>query len=253
MNIRKTILTSFVVLTGTMAFGQENEVSVFNPHWYVQGQIGVQETLGAGDFSKLLAPNAQIAVGYNFFPGLGARIAINSWKSKAGIQLQEGYQPWSWNYIAPAIDLTADLTDLIGGFKPDRIVSAGIFAGIGANIGFNNSEAGQVKNYAEGLGYNVLRNCWDGTKSRVLGRLGATVDFRVSKRVSLGLELQANAVSDKYNSKVSGNADWYFNALVGMKISLGKKSKKVPAPAPAVVFDTVYVDRVVEKVVEKVV
>ncbi|MGM9742720.1 MAG: hypothetical protein ACI3ZC_06645 [Candidatus Cryptobacteroides sp.] len=91
MNIRKTILTSVLVLTGIMAFGQDNEVSVFNPHWYVQGQIGVQETLGAGDFSRLLSPNAQIAVGYNFFPGLGARIAINSWKSKAGIKLEEGY------------------------------------------------------------------------------------------------------------------------------------------------------------------
>ena len=81
--------------------------------------------------------------------------------------------------------------------------------------------------------------------------MGATLDFKISSRVSLGIELQANVLPDAYNSKKAGNADWYFNALAGVKIALGKSSKTKVVPAPTVIHDTVYVDRVVEKVVEK--
>ena len=48
------------------------------------------------------------------------------------------------------------------------------------------------------------------------------------------LEGNANVLSDKYNSKKAGNADWYFNALAGLRINLGKSyTKKTPEPAPA--------------------
>ncbi|MGM9767177.1 MAG: OmpA family protein [Candidatus Cryptobacteroides sp.] len=251
MNCNRIILSSLLVLTGILAAAQEKEVTVFNPHWYVQAQAGVQETLGETTFGKLLAPNAQIGFGYNFSPKFGARFALNSWQSRAGIELNEGLSRWKWNYIAPVIDLTAELTNIIGGYKPDRLVSVGVFAGVGANIGFNNGEANDVKAGTDRLKYEVLRYCWDGAKARMLGRLGANVDFRVSNRVSLGIEFQANTLSDKYNSKKAGNSDWYFNALAGVKVSLGKKSRKVPAPVPVMLHDTVYVDRVVEKVVEK--
>ena len=133
------------------------------------------------------------------------------------------------------------------------MVSVGVFAGIGANFGFSNDEAATAKAALAQRGHDALRLYWDGTKTRFLGQMGATVDFKVSNRVKLGIELQANVLPDGYNSKKAGNADWYFNALAGVKIALGKTSKKVAAPAPLVMHDTVYVDRVVEKVVEKIV
>lgn len=253
MNFNKIILSSLLVLTGVFATAQDREVTVFNPHWYVQAQAGVQETLGETTFGNLISPDAQIAVGYNFNPKFGARFALNSWESKAGIVLNEGLRQWKWNYVAPAVDITADLTNIIGGYKPDRLVSAGVFAGIGANIGFNNGEAADVRAETTRMKYDVLRYCWDGAKARMLGRFGANVDFRVSKRVSLGIEIQATTLSDKYNSKKAGNSDWYFNALAGVKVSLGRKTRTVAAPVPVVYHDTVYVDRIVEKVVEKVV
>ena len=73
------------------------------------------------------------------------------------------------------------------------------------------------------------------------------VDFRLSDRVSVGAEFNANVLNDKYNSKKAGNPDWYFNGLVGVKINLGKKktytARTIEAPKP--------VERVVERVVEK--
>lgn len=40
------------------------------------------------------------------------------------------------------------------------------------------------------------------------------------------LEGNANITTDKYNSKKAGNADWYFNALAGLRINLGKSHTK---------------------------
>lgn len=86
---------------------------------------------------------------------------------------------------------------------------------------------------------------WTDSKVRLAARVGANVDFRVSDRVSLGLEVSANTLSDHYNSKKAGNPDWYFNALVGSKIALGKThtTKTIPAPKP--------VEKIIERVIEK--
>ena len=40
------------------------------------------------------------------------------------------------------------------------------------------------------------------------------------------MELNANMLSDKYNSKKAGNLDWQFNALAGFTFRFGKNHKK---------------------------
>ena len=106
------------------------------------------------------------------------------------------------------------------------------FVGGGLNIGFSNDEANDIV----AKGYNMTY-IWDGTKVRPVGKAGLAVDFRLSDAVALGIEGNANIISDKYNSKKAGNADWYFNVLAGLKINLGKSYEKVAAPvaAPVVV------------------
>ena len=54
------------------------------------------------------------------------------------------------------------------------------------------------------------------------GRGGLQLGFRLSDAVSLLLEGNANILGDKYNSKKADNPDWYFNALAGLRINLGK-------------------------------
>ena len=51
-------------------------------------------------------------------------------------------------------------------------------------------------------------------------------------RVYFNLEVNANVLGDKYNSKKAGNPDWVFNALGGLVIKLGKTHKKVVEEAP---------------------
>ena len=229
----------------------------FAPHWYVQAQIGGQYTLGEVKFSKLLSGNFQVAGGYNFTPVWGLRLALNTWQSKGGTDFSNysnplysslGVQTWKYNYLAPTVDVTCDLTNWILGYKQDRICNFGLLAGLGMNIGWNNDEANDLKAQLVGLPYTDIAHtmslCWDGTKTRFVGRVGAYVDFNISRRVALGLEMNCNATSDHYNSKKADNADWYFNALAGVKVKLGKL-------APKVSKEPIVVEKIVEKIVEK--
>jgi outer membrane protein OmpA-like peptidoglycan-associated protein len=81
----------------------------------------------------------------------------------------------------------------------------------------------------------------------MFGRFGVAADFKVSDAVSLGLEVNANTLSDHYNSKKAGNWDWYFNALAGVKINIGKTYSTRTIEAPKVP------EKVIEKVIERVV
>jgi OOP family OmpA-OmpF porin len=126
----------------------------FNPHWFIQLQGGGQYTLGEVEFGKLLSPNVQFAVGYEFNPVVKGRFSINAWQSKAGIEgkwadLGNNGTPlyWKWKYVAPSVDVMFDLTNFLGGYKPEeRKFSIGVFAGLGANIGFANDEAYDANN-----------------------------------------------------------------------------------------------------------
>ena len=262
MKIKNILLSGVVAMGCISASAQEADktVNVFNPHWYVQAQIGGQYTLGEVGFGKLLSPNAQLGVGYNFNKVVGARFSLNAWQSKAGQKvISDGATTtykWKWNYIAPMVDATFNLTNLFCEYNPNRSVEVGVFGGIGANIAWGNDEAADAQaailatpgsKNLEGYDKTAmpLENLWDGTKARFVARVGANVDFRVSDRVKLGVELSANTLSDKYNSKKAGNPDWYFNALVGAKIALGQthSTKVIPAPKP--------VEKIIERIIEK--
>ena len=254
MKLNKVILSGVVALSCVSASAQEADktVNVFTPHWYAQAQIGGQYTLGEIGFGKLLSPNVQVGVGYNFNQVVGARLSLNTWQSKAGQNVAGNVYKWKWNYVAPMVDATFNLTNLFCEYNPDRLVEVGIFGGIGANIAWGNDEAADAqKAILAGAGKNLaevqapLENLWDGTKTRFVARVGANVDFRVSDRVKLGVELSANTLSDKYNSKKAGNPDWYFNALVGVKVALGEThtTKVIPAPKP--------VEKIIERIIEK--
>ncbi len=263
MKFSKTILTCSLALSALTAGAQTKEVVVtedaYKPNWYIQGQFGIQETLGEISFGDLISPNAQIAVGYNFNSVLGLRLAVNAWQSKAGCEnvIDAEKLDWKWYYVAPTVDLTVDLTNLIGGYSPTRKWQAGVLAGVGVNVAWNNDEAGNALNHYTNIGIienNPVCYYWEGTKARFVGKMGAFVDYNITDKWSVGLELQANITTDHYNSKRALNADWYFNALAGVKYTLGSKKtqKSVTKTVPAIVeIDTVYIDRVVEKIIEK--
>ena len=267
MKMKKTILSCLMLAAGLTASAQEQKGTteyVFEPHWYIQVQpVGVQYTLGEVDFGDLLSYNVQAAVGRQFSPLWGARLAVNAWQSKAGskFDLANKEFKWKWNYVAPTIDATFNLSNAIAGFNPNRVFNLSAFAGIGLNIGWKNDEAatadqgiramGTITSPINGTTYTTnqgLEYLWDGTKVRLMGQFGLIADFRLNDNWAINLEASANTLNDKYNSKKAKNWDWYFNALLGVKYNFGKtySTRFIPAPEPEIR----YVEKIVEKIVE---
>ena len=255
----KNILLSGVMAMGCLVANAQDAPKteyVFNPHWYVQGQIGAQYTLGEVKFGDLISPNIQLGVGRQFSPIWGARFSVNAWQSKGGINeyswadgAKVGKEKYNWKYIAPMVDGTLNLSNALCGYNPNRVVNVGLLAGIGLNVGFSNDDAVALAATAatHNHGSENLDYAWDGTKVRFVGRVGANVDFRINDAWSIGIEANANVLSDNYNSKKAGNGDWYFNALVGVRYNIGKtySTRTITPPAP--------VEKIVERIVEKIV
>ena len=114
--------------THAVAQDQKNDESTwkFIPHWYIQLQAGANETLGEAKFFDLLSPSAQVAVGYQFNSYLSARVKANGWQAKGGWVNPE--QDYKFNQVGLQADVRLDLTNLFGGYNPERKVSVGIFA-----------------------------------------------------------------------------------------------------------------------------
>ena len=263
----KNVLLSCMLLGALTASAQDEPQTkteyVPNPYWYIQVQGGAQYTLGEIKFGDLLSPNVQVAVGRQFNPVFGMRLAVNAWQSRAGIEFdryvyptgavaEAGTAKWKWMYVAPGIDLTFNLSNLFCGFNPNRLFNFSVFIGGGVNIGWdfdkskNVDDAHLLLDHYRFSGGQNLEYAWTGTKVRGFGRAGIAGDFRLSDAVSLGLEVNANTLSDRYNGKKAGNWDWYFNALAGVKINLGKTyTTRTIEIKPQ--------ERIIEKTIERVI
>ena len=215
----------------------------FKKHAFLDLQGGAQYTLGEAKFGDLISPNVQLGIGYQFSPVFGMRLQANGWQSKGG---WNGYKAtkdgtpytadYKFKYVAPGLDFMFNLSNLFCGWNPNRVFNATAFIGGGANFAWGNDEVNELAATMKNTSAYNLEYLWDGTKVRPYGRAGIDLEFKVSKSVSIMLEGNANITTDKYNSKKAGNADWYFNALAGLRINLGKSHTKAEpvkeAPVP---------------------
>ena len=236
MKIRN-LLIAILAVSSTVAVAQERQIkeegkTVFKPHWFIQAQVGAAHTVGEAKFTDLMSPAAAINIGYKFAPAFGARIGGSGWQAKGGWVTPE--QTYQYKYLQGNIDIMADLSALFCGFNPKRVFNGYLFGGVGLNRGFDNDEANALDTRTYELEY-----LWQDGKFLVAGRFGLGCDLRLNDRLAINIEANANALSDKFNSKKAGNCDWQLNALVGLTIKLGKSyTKTAPVyyePEPAVV------------------
>ena len=202
----------------------------FRPHWSLGVQGGAGYTLGEASFAKLLSPAAQLSATYHFHHAFGVRAGISGWQGKGGLVVSEDIYRFKYGQLSA--DFTMDLASLISGFDHQRVFSPYLFAGIGGAYGFNNEEANALATQY-GAAFPLI---WD-TKAFVVGRLGAGVDFWLTKAIALGIEGNANMFSDKLNSKECGKglaADWQFDLLAGVKFRLGDNTRPSAAYAAQV-------------------
>ena len=249
MKAFKTLFTVALAGLSTAAMAQatytdkDGNEYTFKKHAFLDLQGGAQYTLGEAKFGDLISPNVQLGIGYQFTPVFGMRLQANGWQSKGG---WNGYKAtkdgtpytadYKFKYVAPGLDFMFNLSNLFCGWNPNRVFNATAFIGGGANFAWGNDEVNEIAANIKDQRSYLLEYLWDGTKVRPFGRAGIDLEFKVSKAVSIMIEGNANITSDKYNSKKAGNADWYFNALAGLRINLGKSHTKAEpvkeAPVP---------------------
>lgn len=206
----------------------------------MQVQAGAAHTLGEAKFSDLISPAAAVNVGYQFASAWRVRVGASGWQAKGRwVSPQQDYQ---YKYLQGSADIISDLSTLFCGFNPKRVFNGYAFVGVGLNHAFDNDEANTLDTRDQ------MEYLWKDSKNFVSGRLGLGCNLRLNDCLAINIESNANILSDKFNSKKAGNADWQFNALVGLNIKFGKgytKTKPVyyeaepvvveqPEPAPVV-------------------
>ena len=239
-------------------------VPFFIPHWYVKAQGGVAYDVGEAKFSQLLSPSIQFALGYKFNEYFGLRGSLS------GLWAQNRYsypeKKYSWNFFQPALDAEFDLTNLILGKNPERMTNVYAFAGFGVAYSFNNDDVSDARNeflknykfYNNPLVQmhpNYFEKAWSSSRWNPVVRFGLGADYQISDQISIGAEVNANMLPDHFNSKKgkSDNKDWHFNALVGIKFTIGKSHGKLdpvyeePAPVTRAVASK-FVDVPIEKI-----
>jgi outer membrane protein OmpA-like peptidoglycan-associated protein len=222
------MIIASLLLICSAAFAQQSktdETLEFRPHWSLNVQGGAAYTRGEVDFNRLLSPAAQLSVTYHFHHAMGVRFGLGGWQGKGAIVNDQTslYDVYPFQFAQLNADYVLNLAEAFGGYNHKRVVNPYVLAGIGAGYGFNNEAAAQY--------VNDLEYYWDNKFFAPVGRMGLGVDFRLGKCVSLGLEGNANVLTDKFNSKNGENADWHFNLLAGLAFNLGETTRPSKAYA----------------------
>ena len=213
------------------AFAQNAGNGEFDGHWFIQLQGGIGQTVGETSFGDLISPAAALNVGYKFTPVWGLRAGVSGWEAKGALAGPTAV--YGFNYLQGNVDVLADICGIFSGYRAKRVLSPYLFAGVGVNGRFNNDEARALASRFPSSDY-----LWDGCKVSLVGRFGLGTGIRISDAVSLNIELNANVLSDKFNSKRGSAVDWQLGAVAGFTFSLGRKkavepvAEYVPAPAP---------------------
>lgn len=236
---------------------QENEKPYLTyPHMFVGLQGGVQTTLNDCSVFDVMTPTAAVSLGANFNRVVGTRLHVNgAWNQG---QLKSGFK-YDYKYITTDLDLLLNVTNL---FRKgdDHLFNFIVLGGVGLNTAWANDD---LNNAAPAVKAN-LPYLWDGTHLTHNARVGVQFNFNCSKALDFNIEVNANSLGDRYNSKMNNRDDWQITAMAGVAFKFGYKkrpAKVVEEPAPVVeeprevVAPTPVVEKpapVVEKKVEPV-
>lgn len=258
MDMRKLLMAvSLSVCTLLMANTQQDSTgerrmispgrAFFVPHWYVKAQGGVAYDVGEAKFAKLLSPAFQLTMGYKFNELVGVRGGISGiWARNRYAYPEADYK---WNFIQPAVDVELDLTTIFLGSNPERLANVYAFAGAGVAYSFNNDDAVKA-NERYGIDFQKI---WTDNRWNPVVRAGLGINYQITDNIAIGAEVNGNMLPDHFNSKIgkSDNKDWHFNALVGVKFTIGKSHgrtepiyEEAPKPAPEPQFVDVPVEKI---------
>ena len=227
------LLAAALLTTGFSAQAQETPQNyVGYPYLFFGLQGGVQET-GTKTYNnwKLFTPTASASVGMHFTPVFAARLHVNGIWNKGGIRYfdrGEKSMTYKFKYATTDIDAMFNLVNLFSknDYHPLNIYLIG---GIGLNYAWDTETFPQLRRY-------VKTSDSDNRFSHNF-RVGAMADLKVARIWSVNVELDANSLNDRFNSKIHGCDDWQFVAQLGVTYKFGLRHKVKEAPNSNIIVD----------------
>ena len=204
-----------MLLMGGAVTAQAQEWKSFS---YVEAQGGLQLTSTNAPMDKLITPTAALSFGHYFTPVVGARLHVNAWQAKSGFVGLDQY--YKWKYVTPDLDLMINLSNLLGS-NQNRALNLILLGGVGLNYAWDNDELAALKVAPQRVPLK-----WNNDRLSHNLRAGLRLETNQSKPLGLSLEVNANSLDDRFNSKTNDADDWQFTAMVGVSYRFGYKGKK---------------------------
>ncbi len=239
----KNLLTAAVALL--MAGAAQAQTNTWTSYSFIEAQGGVQLTSTNAPMDKLITPTAALSFGHYFTPVVGARLHVNAWQSKSGLASTGQY--YKWKYVTPDLDLLVNLTNLFGKGS-DHALNVILLGGVGLNYAWDNDELKDLN-----LPANTMPLAWDKNRLSHNLRAGLRLETNQAKPFGVSLEVNANSLDDRFNSKTNDRDDWMFTAMLGLNFRFGhKKAAPRYVTKTIEVIDTFEVDEPITiKVKEK--
>lgn len=235
-----TLAATLLLSSSAIAQGQE-----WKSFSFVEAQGGLQLTSTNAPMDKLFTPTAALSLGHYFTPVVGARLHVNAWQSKSGFVGLDQY--YKWKYVTPDLDLLVNLSNLFGS-NQNRALNVILLGGVGLNYAWDNDELADL-----GIAPKRIPLAWEDNRLSHNLRAGLRLETNQSKPLGLSLELNANSLDDRFNSKVNDQDDWQFTAMLGLTYRFGYKGKKpaVHIPVTREIEETVWEEVPVKEMVKE--
>lgn len=185
------------------------------PHYYLGVKGGAQGVFTNYDFDKLLTPSVGVMAGMQFNRVFGARLDVEGlWSKTAFVSADETMK---YKYVTTDLDLTMNLTNIFLNYE--HLVDWSLVLGGGYNYSWDTSGAAD---------FPMEDRCLEEHESLHSHnfRVGTILGFNCSRQFAINLEVDANNVNDKFNSKKSDSFDWQMTAMVGVQYRFGHRKVK---------------------------
>lgn len=203
---------------------------------YVEVQGGMEWTATDAKIDKLLSPIGAISFGHYFSPVVGARLHVSGLQAKGRFEALD--KDYKWNFITTNADVMLNLTNLFSCCNYSHPLNVILVGGIGlANAWKNDDMKALVQTNP-----NLAPLAW--TSNNRLShnlRAGLRLETNVTKPLGFSLEVDANSMDDRFNSKTNDADDWMISGMIGISYRFGHRNTK-PRQVVRQVEEEVWVD-----------
>ena len=233
--MKNVFLVAALTLLGSGAAMAQEKVSRLQSYNYIELQGGVEWTTTDAKIDKLIMPIGAVSIGRFFTPVVGARLHVSGLQAKGRFeQMDKNYK---WNFITTDADLLINLSSIFSKnyARPLNLMFVG---GIGLTNAWKNDDMKEIAQQNPSLAPQT----WT-SKNRLSHNLraGLRLETNVTKPFGVSLEVAANSLDDRFNSKTNDRDDWMISGMLGLSWRFGHKNQQ-PTKVVTQVEEEIWVD-----------